>query len=127
MPSRPISRIDAQQAGWRRAIAGIVAGVAMVLLVGPAGASHSTYWFYQGYLEKADGTRYVHHEDPPGCCADSFVVRMSWSVNTHDMSFIAIHNDGSWHGFGHPWYDPDHEVRFPSDTYNRGGCQNPSG
>lgn len=111
---------------WMRAALAVIGAAITLAAASVASASHSGYWFFQGYLQRPDGTRTVHHEDPPGCCADSFVVRMSWEVNTHDMNFIAIHNDGSWHGFSHPWYDPDNEARFPSDTYKRGGCQNPS-
>ncbi|MEJ7792392.1 MAG: hypothetical protein WKF65_10525 [Gaiellaceae bacterium] len=53
-------------------------------------------------------------------------MRMNWESFTHEMNFIAIHNDGSWHGFSHPETDPDEEKRFPRSDYQRGGCQNPS-
>jgi hypothetical protein len=111
--------------------------VACILIVATLGlpsaafATHSDYWFFNGYLPRPDGTYTKHHADPPdpfGSNPDSFVIRMSWSVDTHNMRFIAIRNNGSWDGFWaqefHDSWDYDQEARFPDDMYTRGGCQN---
>jgi len=97
-------------------------GVTLALcLPAAATASHSTYWFFQGNLPTGGGTATVHHEAI--CCYTFMVVRMSWEAATHDMNFLFIHRDGSWHGLLAEYWDADQQAIVPTDTYARGGCQ----
>jgi hypothetical protein len=99
-------------------------GVALALsLPVSATASHSSYWFFQGNLPTGGGTATVHHEAI--CCYTFMVVRMNWEAATHDMNFLFIHHNGSWHGLLAEYWDADQEAIVNTDTYARGGCQNP--
>lgn len=65
---------------------------------------------------------------------------MSWTTNSHDMTFLIIDGSGSWHGIdsagGYEWStDPatpyDRWIQYdPHDYYDyvqAAGCENPSG
>jgi hypothetical protein len=102
--------------------------VAFLLALAPdANATHgSGYWFYNGYLPKADGYPAVVHV--AGCCGPWVIVRMSWEPWTHDMKFVFIRWNGNWNSYwaqssGHEneW---DITQILPQDTYRSGGCMN---
>jgi len=107
--------------GWAAALAAVLVALA---LPAAAGAGHSGYWFYQGYLPKADGTRTVLHSTYP-CCDHTNFVRMSWTWGTHSMNFVFVGANGNW-SFWESWsYDETVPVIVGPYGARSAGCQNP--
>jgi hypothetical protein len=131
VPDRLASRQRVDRAA--RTIVAIVAVAVALALPSTAGATHdgSGYWFWNGYLPKANGTNYVYHAGGGPICCSWVLVRMSWEPWTHDMRFIWLKYDGGWVGYwaqegGHE-YEWDrigvlHASDFGGIRY--GGCQN---
>jgi hypothetical protein len=131
----------------RWGIASVVAFVSALCIVGTALAAG--YWnVWQANLPAPDGTR---TEFSPSYDQDLWYVRMSWTANTHDMNFVTVTKDGTWHGLdafaqaqwgtsgfgggGSTPYDryvlyepvPGNYTPPGSPTTVKAGCQNPTG
>jgi hypothetical protein len=128
----PVLAKSADSRILRRVRALLVALFAAGLLAfpAPATATHdgSGYWFWNGYLPKANGINYVYHAGGGSRCCSWVVVRMSWEPWTHDMRFIWLTWEGGWAGYwaqssGHQNEWDITQVLHASD-YRYGGCQN---
>jgi hypothetical protein len=105
----------------KRLLVGVLA-VATSLIF--AGTSLASYWFFQGYLPRPDGTRSVFLGYAP---PTPRYVRSSWSPCTHDMKAVFIRTDYSWEGHTFLYINGcDHHImdQFPNAHVNY-GCQNP--
>jgi hypothetical protein len=109
-------------------IAGAVTLLSL-LSAGSAGASHTGYWYWQGWLPKADGTRTVLHGNI--CCGSNYSERISWDCSTpqgqHQMKTIYVRLDGGWDNTTYFYYPGgcDQSGFGSSGGYGNYGCQNP--
>jgi hypothetical protein len=90
---------------------------------------HTGYWFWQGFLPKADGTRAAFHGHTSGA---QWFVRVSWDcVNfpRHDFNVVKIEQaTGEWDFErldGSSFCD--WTVNGTGNFWNNFGCQNPVG
>jgi hypothetical protein len=94
----------------------------VVILLAPGSARGDPYWFFQGYLPKADGARQVFHVNV--CCTTINYIRMSWEVGSHPQKFVTIRrSDYGWDGLTSSCYNC--WAQYGTDLYVQGGCQNP--
>ena len=89
----PPVRARTSRAGFA-AVGVLIAATVFFAFTARARGEHTGWWFWTGYLPKADGTRTVLHGDnaPPTS------IRVSWSPCYHRMRWIKIENSGSWLG-----------------------------
>jgi hypothetical protein len=113
----------------RVVIAAAAITVALVM-PGTARATHdgSGYWFWTGYLPKANGINYAYHAGGGPRCCSWVVIRMSWEPWTHDMRFIFLNWDGTWYSYwaqsaAHQNEWDISQIGHASD-HRYGGCQN---
>ena len=124
----PAGGVDASVWVWMRRLRALicVVWVAVAALFLPAGtvANHgSGYWFHQGYLPLADGTRQVFHGNV--CCEAILETRMSWEVGSHSMRHVWIRSDNyGWEGEEVYYYDS--RWSYSTALYVKAGCQNPN-
>jgi hypothetical protein len=103
--------------------------VLLLVLAAPlvfAGTALASYWFFQGYLPRPDGTRSVFLGYRP---AAPVYVRTSWSLCNHNMNIVFIKTDHSWLVNPMDWgYGCDQEVEdYQYGLYINYGCSNPDG
>lgn len=115
---------------WRRSVQGLLATGAIVLaLAGSAQAGHNYWNVWHDNLPDGSGVRAKH--TAYNGAGQAWVVRESWTADSHDMNFLLIRSDGGWESYSALIYGTpvtsawDRVVGYQG--YARAGCQNPQG
>lgn len=105
-----------------------IAALSMVLAT--SAQAGDGYWnVWHDNLPDANGVR-AKHSAYLGS-GQPWVVRMSWTANSHDMNFLFIRSDGGWESWSALTYGTpvtsawDRAIGYQG--YARAGCQNPQG
>lgn len=111
-------------------VRGLLATVALASVLVASVQAGDGYWnVWHSSLPDASGVR-AKHTAYLGA-GQAWVVRMSWTTNSHDMNFLFIESNGAWNSvsaltYGNPvtsaW---DRVIGYQG--FARAGCQNPQG
>lgn len=96
-----------------------------------------TYWnVWQGNLPDSGGVR-SKYTPFGGGSTEAWLLRLSWTADTHDMHFLWIANNGDWSAegaelYGNEWSSGTYYDRWVSYSNSQtpsgvaqAGCQNP--